>query len=61
MMTEDEIRQFVDDACGITGDPVSANVIERITARWLQDQEAAGEEARDAVYDDFQDGWHTIS
>lgn len=59
MMTEDEIRQFVDEATSITGDQVS--VTERITARWLTDREAAAEEARDAIYDDHQDGWHTMS
>jgi len=59
MMTEDEIRQFVDEATSTTGDRVT--VTERITARWLADQEAAGEEARDSVYDGYQDGWHTIS
>jgi hypothetical protein len=55
MMTEGEIRQFVDEIAGSTGD--RACVVERIAVRWLQDQQDAADEARDAVYDDARDGW----
>jgi hypothetical protein len=62
MMSEDEIRGFVDEATSITGDRVT--VTERILARWLKDRESAAEDAaedaRNAIYDDFQDGWHTL-
>jgi ribonuclease HI len=56
MMTENEIRQFVNEATSITGDSVT--VTEQITARWLQDREAATDEARDALYDDARDSWN---
>jgi hypothetical protein len=58
MMTEAEIRGFVDEATSITGDHVS--VTERITARWLQDREEATREAAGDVYDEYRDGFYGI-
>lgn len=56
MMSEAEIRSFVDEATSITGDRVT--VTERITARWLQDREDAANEARDAIHEDARDSWN---
>lgn len=56
MMTEAEIRQFVDEATSTTSDRETAT--ERIVARWLEDRERAADEARDAIYEDARDGWN---
>jgi hypothetical protein len=58
MMSEAEIRQFVDEATSILGDRTT--VTENITRRWLADQEEARQEGADAVYDDHQDGYHQL-
>jgi hypothetical protein len=55
VMTEDQIREFVDDATSTPGDRATAT--EMITARWLRDQAAAAEEARDAIYEEARDSW----
>lgn len=57
MMSESEIRAFVNEVTTGTGDGMT--VAERITARWLQDREDAADEARDAIYDDARDGWNS--
>lgn len=56
MMTENQIREFVEEATAVTGDAVT--VTERITARWLKDRQEAADEARDAIYDDQRDSWN---
>jgi hypothetical protein len=56
MMTEAEIRRFLDNVA-MTAPGDRATATELITARWLKDREEAAEEARDAIYDDAQDGY----
>lgn len=56
MMTEEEVRRFVDEATTITGDQVS--VVDRIVERWLRDREEAADEARDAIFEDERDSWN---
>lgn len=56
MMSEAEIREFVDEATAVSGDRVT--VTERITQRWLTDRQAAADDARDAIYDDQRDSWN---
>ena len=51
MMTENEVRDFIDEATLITGDRVS--VTERIVQRWLADREDARESAARQVFDDL--------
>lgn len=54
-MSEDEIREFLDEAVSVTGDRVS--VVERIAARWLKDREEYADDAREDVYQESRDGW----
>lgn len=56
MMSEAQIREFVDQVTEVSGDRVS--VTARIVERWLKDRQEAAEEAADAIYDEQRDGWH---
>lgn len=55
MMTEQKIREFVDEATHITGDWVS--VVERITQRWLKDQKEAATGAVAGARQALRDSW----
>jgi uncharacterized protein YqjF (DUF2071 family) len=48
-MSEDEVREFVEE--------LTDRFADVIVARWLADREEAADEARDAIHDDARDGW----
>ncbi len=56
VMTEDEIRVFLDEQ--IRGAGNSKDGRECIAARWLADREEAADEARNDIYEEQRDSWN---